>query len=51
MASLSSDGLNCEVVGDGDVDFGSVRRCFAASAGADVLEAWRLDTRLGGMIM
>ena len=39
MASLSSDGLNCKVVGDGDLDLGSMRRCCAASAVADVLEA------------
>ena len=32
MRSLSSDGLNCEAVGGVDVDLGSVRRCFAASA-------------------
>ena len=39
MASLSSDGLNCEAVGGGDVDLGSVRHCFAETAVAGVLEA------------
>ena len=51
MTSLSSDGLNCKAVGGEDFDLDSVRRCFAASAIAGVLEAWRLDNPLGGMFM
>ena len=49
ITALTSDELNCRVVGGGDVDLGSVRRFFAASTVAGVLEVWRFDTRLGGL--
>lgn len=51
MVLFSFDGLNCEVVGDGDVDFGFVCCCFVVFVGVDVLEVWCLDICLGGMIM
>ena len=39
ITALSSDELNCRAVGGGDVDLGSVRRFFADSTVAAVLEA------------
>lgn len=52
--SLSAVGLNCgvDVVLLGrDADSPSDRRCFADSAVVELFAAWRLEARLGGMLM
>jgi len=52
--SLSAVGLNCgeDVVLLGrDADLPSERRCFADTACVELFDAWRLEARLGGMLM
>ena len=52
--SLSSVGLNCEmdaVVSGKDPDGISDLRRFADTAGVVLFDAWRLESRLGGMLM
>lgn len=52
--SLSAVGLNCGVhvvLLGREADLPSDRRCFADTAGVELFDTWRLEARLGGVLM